>query len=117
MRVTDGKESTHLLGPILRSDTGRTVRQRQSKLIEQNDRRARLTTFDIGESVMVKNFSSSGPNWILGTIAQKQGPLTYLVDVSNGRLWKRHVDHIKKHHSPHSVPKSEPEINVDFSIP
>ena len=66
---------------------------------------------------MVKNFSSFGPNWIPGTIAQKRGPLTYLVEVSDGRFWKRHVDHIKKHHSPHSVLKNEPEIDVDFSSP
>ena len=103
----------HARSVLLRLDTGRTVRQLQSKLIEQNDRRARLRIFDIGESVMVKNFSSSGPNWIPGTIAQKQGPLTYLVDVSDGRLWKYHVDHIKKRHS---VLKSELEIHVESLV-
>ena len=34
--------------------------------------------FNIGASVMVKSFSSSGPDWIPGVIAHKLGPLTYL---------------------------------------
>lgn len=27
---------------------------------------------------------------------QQLGPLTYLIDISDGRLWKRHVDHLKQ---------------------
>ena len=100
---------------LLRPDVGRTVQQHQSKQIEQNERRARLRSFDVGESVMVKNFSSPGPSWVQGTIAYKQGPLTYLVDVSDGRLWKRHVDHIKKYNFSRSTSNAEPEIDVDIS--
>ena len=28
----------------------------------------------------------SGPDWVPGTIAQTLGPLTYIVDVSEGRV-------------------------------
>ena len=45
--------------------------------------------------MIVKNFGS-GTDWVPGTIAQKLGPLMYIVDVSEGRVWKRHVDHIKE---------------------
>ena len=33
--------------------------------------------------------------WIPGVIVQQRGPLTFLVDVGQGQLWKRHLDHIK----------------------
>ena len=48
-----------------------------------------------------------------GVIAQKMGPLTYLIDVSGGRLWKRHVDHIKDHRRPITV-SDDTEIDVDL---
>ena len=62
---------------------------------------------------MVRSFSGSGPDWVPGVIAQKKGPLTYLIDVSGGRLWKRHVDHIKDHQRPITV-SDDTEIDVDI---
>lgn len=65
--------------------------------------------------MIVKNFGS-GPDWVPGTIAQKLGPLTYIVDVSEGRVWKRHVDHIKELPT-RQVPDVETEVELDFDIP
>ena len=48
---------------------------------------------------MAKNFES-GENRIRGVIAQQLGPLTYLVDVSGGRVRKRHVNHLKEFNFP-----------------
>ena len=62
---------------------------------------------------MARSFGGSGPDWIPGVITQKIGPLTYLVDVSGGRLWKRHVDHIKDHQRPVTV-SDDSEIDVDI---
>ena len=63
---------------------------------------------------MVRNFGGSGPDWVPGVIAQKMGPLTYLVDVSGGRLWKRHVDHIKDHLRPITV---SDDGKIDMDVP
>ena len=62
---------------------------------------------------MVRSFSGSGPDWIPGVIAQKIGLLTYQIDVLGGRLWKRHVDHIKDHPRPATV-SDDGEIDVDI---
>ena len=43
---------------------------------------------------MVKNLLS-GDMWIPGVVVQQSGPLTFLVDVGEGRVWKRHIDHLK----------------------
>ena len=42
---------------------------------------------------MVRNYRE-GPQWISGTIAEKRGPLTYLVEIREDILWKRHIDQI-----------------------
>ena len=79
---------------LLKPDPSQNVRQRQAKQKEQHDQHSRFRRFEIGQSVVAKNFGS-GDSWIAGVIAQQLGPLTYLVDVSGGRIWKRHVDHLK----------------------
>ena len=65
---------------------------------------------------MAKNFDS-GDSWIAGVIAQQLGPLTYLVDVSGGRLWKRYVDHLKEFNPPPPSSTIVPETEVDIDLP
>ena len=36
------------------------------------------------------------PCWLLGIIVEQRGPLSYLVQVANGVVWRRHVDHLRK---------------------
>ena len=52
----------------------------------------------MGQSVMVKNFHT-GPTWVPGIIVQQLRPLTYIIEVSAGKFWKRHVDHVKDYPS------------------
>ncbi len=47
---------------------------------------------DPGDQVLAKNRS----DWIPGVVSQKLGPLTYLIDVGQGRTWRRHIDLLKK---------------------
>ena len=82
---------------LLKPDLQRTVRNHQTRQKARHDRSARLRQFNTGQSVMVRNFGS-GANWIAGVIVRQEGPVTYLVEVSDGRLWKRHVDHVKECH-------------------
>lgn len=79
---------------LLMQDTEKTVQERQQKQSEQRSSRAHVREFNIGDSVVAKNYGS-GPAWLPGKIAHKLGPLTYIVDASDGRIWKRHVDHVK----------------------
>ena len=43
---------------------------------------------------MVQNFRD-GPKWVCGVVIKRKGPVTYLVQVENGTVWKRHVDHVR----------------------
>ncbi len=75
---------------LLRPDLHRKVHESQSRQKEHHDQHAQLRTVYVGQSNM-----RAGPNWVPRTIVQQLGPVTYLVDVSEGKLWKRHVDHLK----------------------
>lgn len=42
---------------------------------------------------------------------------TYLPGRFNGRLWKRHVDHMKNYSTQHPLPENEVEVNLDLQSP
>ena len=50
--------------------------------------------FQIGDPVFVKNLGS-GPTWLLGTIKEVQGPLSYAVTLADSRVVRKHVDQIR----------------------
>ena len=79
---------------MLKPDVSQNVHRSQERQKEHHDQHARQRTFHVGQTVMAKNMRA-GPSWVPGTIVQQLGPVTYLVDVSDGRVWKRHVDHLK----------------------
>ena len=37
-----------------------------------------------------------GDKWIPGTIIERTGPLSYLVQVAEGKTWKCHIDHLRQ---------------------
>ena len=83
---------------IIKPDVGQRVCWRQAKQKEGKDQNTKLRHFVMGQSVMVKNFCT-GPTWVPGIIAQQLGPLTYMIEISAGKFWKRHVDHVKDYPS------------------
>ena len=44
--------------------------------------------------MFIRNFTK-GPTWLPGTVLQKQGPRTFTIKLMNGRIWRRHVNHIR----------------------
>ena len=47
------------------------------------------------DTVYVGNFGS-GPCWLPGVVTVKTGPLSYVVQLSDGRVVRRHQDHVRK---------------------
>ena len=58
--------------------------------------------------VMVLNIWS-GDSWLPATAIEQSGPLTYLVQVSGGKLWERHVGYI---HEMNDSPQQEENTAV-----
>ncbi|XP_060546708.1 uncharacterized protein K02A2.6-like [Pantherophis guttatus] len=55
-----------------------------------------LRQFQIGTPVFTRNYAN-GPLWIKGVIVGITGPKSYIVDVGHGKIWRRHIDQLRKH--------------------
>jgi len=58
-----------------------------------NYRGGKEKVYLIKDTVMCKNYRT-GDMWVPGIILKILSPVTYLVDVGNGIVWKRHVNQI-----------------------
>ena len=85
---------------LLKPNVAANVDWKQTKLLGKADRKCR--DFVKGDQVYAKNFSS-GSKWLTGRIVNVTGPVSYVIELSNGRLIRRHVDHIR--------------MKLDFEIP
>ena len=80
---------------LLRPDIGAQVCKSQGKQKDHHDKRSHPRAFHIGQQVWTQNFRD-GPRWLRGVIADCLGPVSYLVKIQHGMLWRRHVDHIRE---------------------
>ena len=119
-RATTGVAPSSLLqGPHLRTrldllkpDIGRRVRCQQSQQKAQHDLHSRGRHFNLGQLVFVRN-RRDGPRWIRGSIIKTQGPVSYLVRVASGDVWRRHIDDIRDGcHSPQSMPSDRLDVET-----
>lgn len=62
-------------------------------MAKTNYRGCRGKVYLINDIVMCKNYGT-GDTWVSGIILKILSPVTYLVDVGNGIVWKRHVNQI-----------------------
>jgi len=77
---------------LLRPELEETVCQKQAKHKKDHDLHTRRREFFVGQRVLVRNLRD-GPRWLQGTVIEWKGPLSYLVQLASGTVWKRHVDH------------------------
>ena len=55
-------------------------------------------TLHMGDPVCIVNFSKSAKNqdkWLARVVTDKLRPLTYLITLDDGRIFRRHIDHIR----------------------
>ena len=79
---------------LVKPDIGATIQERQFQQQRNHDVRSKDREFQIDDTVFFENFGQ-GSKWLAGNIDEVRGPLTYMVKLSDGRLVKRHVDHIR----------------------
>ncbi|XP_011688809.1 PREDICTED: uncharacterized protein K02A2.6-like [Wasmannia auropunctata] len=81
---------------LLKPDVNSDVSDKQlAQVIAKNG--SRSVELQIGETVMVNDYSTRNDKRIEGKIVQKLSPVTYRVEISPGKVWKRHVDQIIKY--------------------
>ena len=62
---------------------------------EQHDKHSPFRELSTKQPVWARNFRD-GPRWVQGVIADHVGPLSYLVRMPDGNLWRRHIDHLRE---------------------
>ena len=92
----------NLLQPVMAS--------REQK--ENHDAHAKQHELQVGMSVYVYN-NNGHPEWLPGTIEKQTGPISYVVKLSDGRTWRRHVDHIRIR----TVQETYPDTDSDDIVP
>jgi hypothetical protein len=101
-----------LLDPGLQSK----VLEKQAKQKFQHDQRAQTREFHVGQEVTVRNLRP-GAKYVPGVVIERLGPLSYLVSVQDGVVWKRHVDHLKAlNPSPEADRSSDNSVEPDFTV-
>lgn len=99
---------------LLKPDLSSKVQKRQEAQKANHDRHAKERTFKEGDAVFVKDFPT-GKNWLSGSVTEVRGPLSYHVALSDGRVVRCHVEHIRVRTSQTSA--SDTPVESDIEIP
>lgn len=76
-------------------------------------------TFSIGDMVFIRNYLS-GPKWLPATVIEITGPVSYVMELLDGRIARRHVDQIRDRVIPDAqITQQEniPPLRVENSRP
>ena len=90
-----GRNPHSCLDLIVLDMCGKVEKKQQSQKY-YHDQRARSRSLQVGESVNAHSFTT-GDIWLLGTIVESRGPLSFQVKLQDGRTVTRHLDHIIYH--------------------
>ena len=103
---------------LLHPDLTRKVEEKQAKQKNQHDQHAKPRQFKVGQAVLAKNMRP-GDAWIPGVIVKQSGPVSYQVDVGEGRVWKRHLDHLRARDLPDPEPDpiNSQNTSMDLAAP
>ena len=93
--------------------TGVQINQTRQKL--GHDMRTRDRQVNIDDRVFVRNFATSGNTWLPGVIIEPRGELAFFVELQDGRVFRRHIDHIRHRTCP--VDGSDTSAETDDILP
>ena len=80
---------------LLRPGRGPQVRAQQASQKKNHDLHSRCRTLDVGTSVMVRDLRDHSL-WKPGVVVERPAPLSYLVRMQSGQIFRRHIDHLKE---------------------
>jgi transposase InsO family protein len=87
------------------------VQSAQEKQKYYHDRHTIPRTIQVNDTVHARNFAT-GPPWMAGTVVETPGPLSFKVKLGDGRIIRRHMDHIRMRYSSDSTTEDLPVSNV-----
>ena len=79
---------------LLRPDDATMVGQKQAMQKQYHDSHAKFREYLVGDNIMARNYAA-GSKWEAGTVVERKGPLSYMVQMNSGLLWRRHIDQLR----------------------
>nr|XP_023012178.1 uncharacterized protein LOC111502345 [Leptinotarsa decemlineata] len=71
--------------------------------------------FELGEKVVVKDFSNKEPTWIPGEISRKSGNVTFDIALEKGKIVRRHSNQIRSRMSASSYTDPTAEATAELA--
>ena len=62
---------------------------------ERYDKTAKSREFALGDRILVRDFPT-GTSWLQGILRSISGPLSYNIELVDGRIIHHHIDHIRR---------------------
>ena len=79
---------------LLRPSVEARVEKKQQDQKRAHDKSAKPRSFNLEDNVYVRNFTN-GDSWTPGTIIKLISPLSFIIELEDGRAVRRHIDHIR----------------------
>ncbi len=98
---------------LLKPDLQSKVDKEQARQKESHDKHSKTRQFSAGQPVMIRNFLSK-LKWMPGTIKGQQGPVSYEIELDDGRVMRRHVE--PNSHLPNQTRIPNPKTPVQKSF-
>ena len=89
--LLDRRSRTHL---SLLSITSQVAR-RQEYQKQKYDSNTKNRSLQDGEKVLIRDFPPIKTKWLIGKIMHRSGPMSYNIELNDGRIVRRHIDHIR----------------------
>ena len=79
---------------LLTPSIGARVKDKQTQQKKYSDQHRKERKLSIGQTVWARNFRE-GPRWVRAVVSDRSGPVSFIVILENGNLWRRHIDHLR----------------------
>ena len=79
----------------MKPDGERQVAAKQAMQKMAHDKKAKARELTVGQEVMARNYRD-GDKWLPGVVVERKGPLSYVVQMKSGVLWRRHIDQLSE---------------------
>ncbi|CAC5378003.1 unnamed protein product [Mytilus coruscus] len=91
------------------------VQQKQQRQKQSHDKTAQVRNFNVGDSVYILSHNREA-KWITGTLIKRTGPVSFVIELNDGRTVKRHQNQIRYKYDQYSDNRL-PDISEIPDIP
>jgi hypothetical protein len=81
---------------LVKPDVSQVVYDKQVIQKQHHDQHSSLRNIDVGDLVMVKNYTRDHQSWLPGVVTEKYGTVMFVVKLTNGTSRRCHIDQLRR---------------------